>query len=71
MKYWAHFQAGGRRFQLGPYTQRDAAVSAALKHTPMPKPKSLYTGNGDAGAHFDLRWHDDAVREAHAEKQRS
>lgn len=71
MKYWAHFQAAGRRFQLGPFAKPEAAVHAALKHNPFPKARSLYTGYGEHSACFDLQWHDAEVREAMTEKQRS
>jgi hypothetical protein len=60
-KYWANFTAVGRRWCIGPFSSRAAAVCAALEHNPSPQARSLYTGYG-AGGYLAAVWHDNVLR---------
>lgn len=55
--YWAHFKSGRDKHRLGPFASREAAIDAAMLAG--PKHKTLLTGYGSNGAHFDIRWHDE------------
>jgi hypothetical protein len=59
--YWANFKSGRKRQTIGPFPNREDAVTEALMHK--PKHKSLCTGYGSGGVYFDIRWHDKETSE--------
>jgi hypothetical protein len=56
-KYWAHFKERNVRKQLGPFTSHEEAMGALALIKPHPRVKSFFTGYGDTGAYFDIRFH--------------
>jgi hypothetical protein len=53
-RYWAYFKQERNTRKLGPYATRDEAYRAALPF----KPKTVSTGRGESGGHFDIQWRD-------------
>ena len=55
-KFWASFKNARKRITLGPFTTRQGAVVAAIRHKPRPWKGLVMTGYGSLGPHFDVRW---------------
>ena len=54
-KYWGTFKQGRNYQNIGPFACRQAAAEAAF--CAAPKLRTISTGRGEYGPHFDIRWH--------------
>lgn len=54
-QWWACIRVGERFASFGPYETREIAHEEGAKHA-APGVRTISTGYGSAGPHFDIRW---------------